>query len=181
MSASLRLFVAIYPPGDLTRAMLVAASELGLPGPRWVPAEQVHLTLQFIGKTPVKELDSVAESVERSCSGLAGFELAPERIISLPARSPRLIAATTDGPPSLLEIQRRLAQRLARGLGPRAGDRFLPHLTLARFPKGARVPRVDKPLGLGPFAVGEVLLMRSVLGPSGARHELVSAVRLSPS
>ncbi len=179
MGATLRLFVAVYPPIETARAMLAFLRELHLTDSRQTPASQVHLTLHFIGDTPVKDLDGVTESVERSCTGLAPFELKPERLISLPIRRPRLIAVQTSAPPALLEIQRRLASRLARSARPNPGDRFLPHLTVDRCPKGARVPQTNQPISIDSFLVNEVLVMRSILDASGARHERVASVPLA--
>ena len=45
----MRLFVALDLPWDL-RERLMALSGHGIPGARWVPAENYHLTLRFIGK-----------------------------------------------------------------------------------------------------------------------------------
>jgi 2'-5' RNA ligase len=85
---------------------------------------------------------------------------------------------TTDAPAPLLELQRRLAHRLARSPRAKAGDRFLPHLTLCRFSGGARAPRIDEPTDISAFAVDHVMLMRSVLRPSGAEHSEVARVAL---
>ena len=46
----LRLFVALYPPLALAREMVARAAGMDLPRNRVTPAEQVHLTLQFIGE-----------------------------------------------------------------------------------------------------------------------------------
>lgn len=146
---------------------------------RVVPLEQVHLTLQFIGAAQPRELPEVMESIERSASGIGRFELMPRRLITLPERPPpRLIALETDAPPALLELQRRLARRLARNVRPKAGDRFRPHLTLARFTGSARPVPVDSPVLIEAFAVREVLLMRSLLLPTGAKHEEIARTGL---
>ena len=119
------------------------------------------------------------ESVRRAAGGLSATELRPQRLIGLPRRGPtRLIAAETDAPPVLLELQRRLATRLAREVRRRPGDRFLPHLTLCRFRAPTRHPTIEVPLDLPPFPVAEVRLMRSTLHPDGARHHEVSTVVL---
>src|SRR5690606_16844422 len=132
------------------------------------------LTLQFIGTTSPRELPAVTESVERAASGLAAFDLTPRGLITLPERGPaRLVAMETDAPATLLELQRRLARRLARNVRKNAGDRFRPHLTLARFPGGGQVPRINDSAGaaaIEPFAVRDVFLMKSLLLPAGARH-----------
>jgi RNA 2',3'-cyclic 3'-phosphodiesterase len=182
MSQTLRLFVAAYPPESAARAMLRALAKLDPPPDprhRVVPLEQVHLTVQFIGPAQERELPEISESIERSASGVAPFVLMPLRLATFPRRPPpRLIAMETDGPAGLLELQRRLAQRLARKPRPKTGDRFRPHFTLCRFTGSARPAPLDEPVLLEPFRIGEVLLMRSELLPAGARHVEVARVEL---
>lgn len=177
--ASVRLFVAVYPPAETVRSLRRAVNRPGLGAVRATPPEQVHLTLLFIGDRAPRELAAVAESVERSCAGFDAFTLTPRRLITLPERGPaRLIAAETDAPASLTEIQRRLAKRLARNA--RDAGRFRPHLTLVRFRPGDRPARVDEPVECEPFVVDRVVLVRSVLKSSGAEHREVAAVALGP-
>jgi RNA 2',3'-cyclic 3'-phosphodiesterase len=177
---TLRLFVAAYPPEASARAMLRALAKLDPPPDprhRVVPLEQVHLTLQFIGQASPKELDGIIESVQRSASGLNPFALLPQRLVTFPERPPpRLIAMETDAPPAILELQRRLAQRLARKARTKPGDRFRPHLTLARFTGSARPSAVDQPVLIEAFQIREIMLMKSLLLPEGVRHEQVAAV-----
>ena len=178
----LRLFVALYPPESSRRQMLRILAKLDPPPDarhRLAPLEQIHMTLQFIGDTPERDLEPTVESVRRSVAGLGPFLLPPMRLIPSPARgTPRLIALETDSPPPLLEAQRRLARRLARSARPKAGDRFRPHLTLCRFTASARPQPVNAAVTLAPFPVEHVLLMRSVLRPDGAEHLPVEAVKL---
>lgn len=182
-SANLRLFVAVYPPADLAREMLARMRAFDLDAHRATPPEQAHLTLHFIGDTPVREMERTEESVLRACAGLRAFELTPEAFIALPdASNPRLVALRTDAPPTLLEIKRRLALRFAKRSRRNAADRFVPHVTLCRFPTHASVaPFEDRPAtGLRPFTVGRVLLMRSTIAAGGATHHLVAAAGLAP-
>lgn len=181
-TSNLRLFVAVYPPAALVRAMLERLAALALPPrTRTTPADQVHMTLQFIGDTPVAQMDDVQESVRRAAAGLPGFELSLRELIALPERGHRrLIAAETDAPATLLELQRRLAQRLARNPRDRnrTGERFRPHMTLCRF--ASPVKRID--LGdaalSGAFSVDHIALMRSTLSSAGATHHQVLSVPL---
>ena len=176
---NLRLFVGLYPPAEMAEQMLAALADLKLPPHRLTPLDQVHMTLQFIGDTPVKDLDATIESVERARSGLPAIELVPLRLMALPRRGPaRLVAAETDAPPTLLELHRRLATRLARNARERPGDRFLPHLTLCRFRAPTRIGALDEPLALAAFPVEEVRLMRSTLHPDGAKHHEVAVFPL---
>ncbi len=175
----LRLFVAAYPPLGLAREMVARATAMDLPRHRATPAEQVHLTLQFIGEREAGEVAAVLESVRRSAAGLTAFTLGAIRLMTLPRRgAARLVAAEISSPPALLELHRRLAHRLAREPRERAGDRFTPHMTLLRLGSAAPGLGVDLPLNLEPFEVREVLLMKSWLRPDGAVHAEVARVAL---
>ncbi|MHC5002416.1 MAG: RNA 2',3'-cyclic phosphodiesterase [Planctomycetota bacterium] len=177
---TLRLFVAIYPPPVVVRALLASVPGSRLPPHRLVPEAQVHITLQFIGDCPVSDLDATTESVRRSASGLGGFELEVMRLISLPERGPaRLVAAETDAPSPLLELKDRLVRRLARE--PRREHRkFRPHLTLLRYRRPTRSGRLDEVVTIEPasFGVEKLMLMKSTLRPEGALHEVVEQVDL---
>lgn len=180
-TSNLRLFVGVYPPEGVSRAMLRALERLPMPPHRATPPSQVHLTLQFVGDVPARELDDVIESVERSAAGLGPFTLTPRRLVSLPERGrARLVAAETDSPANLLELQRRLAHRLARNARQRAGDRFLPHLTLCRFRDAGPWERIIADLAAPAFDVLRIVLVRSTLRPEGAEHHAVREVALAP-
>jgi 2'-5' RNA ligase len=179
--ADLRLFVAAYPPVATARAALAAIGRLDLAPHRPTPLEQIHLTLCFIGDIPARDLDAVRESVERSAAGLPAFTLTPRRLITLPHRGrPRLVALETDTQPTLLELVRRLAKRLARRVREEPTDRFLPHLTLCRFTHSADPRPLDEPVDLPAFTIERIALMRSVLLPAGAEHRTVMQTPLGP-
>lgn len=168
-AAQLRLFVAAYPPVESARQMLGALAGGGVPPHRATTAEQVHLTLQFIGETRQDALPEVEESVRRACAGIGPFTLEPTKLISLPRRGPaRLVACETSAPAGLLELHRRLARRLSRHARDR--DRFLPHLTLCRFSSPIGGLTLDRPIAAPAFEVHAIKLMNSHLLASGAVH-----------
>ena len=178
-SRTLRLFVATYPPREVVEALQAARRGVVVEGVREVTPEQLHLTLQFIGQVEPRDLGRVEESVGGACRGVGAFALRPERLISLPARGAvRVIAVETDSPSGVMELHRRLAQRLARHARRDAAGRFLPHLTLARVRAGAAVSRVDAALDCPAFLVDRVVLVRSVLRAQGAEHRAVGEWRL---
>ena len=178
MSRTLRLFVASYPPRDVVEGWLAAARKVLPTDVRLNDAEQVHLTLVFLGEHDERELPEIRESIARSIAGFGPLNLRPVDLVMLPERGdPRLIAATTTLPRPLAEIQRRLAQRLA--LDRSRKSVFLPHFTLARFP-GRSMERARRPLAGEGFEMAEIRLMRSRLLPGGAVHETDKAFPLQP-
>ncbi len=182
---TLRLFVALYPPPAAAQQLLAFLPSLPLPSHKPTPLDQLHLTLLFIGETDLRQLPQVQESVERAASGLPAFTLTPQRLTTLPSpsspRTPaRLLACETSWPPHAAELQRRLAQRLARNVKQRDSAAFHPHITLARFSTPNPRAAIDQPLAMHPFAVGEVVLVQSVLSTGGAKHTAVMRAGLVP-
>ncbi len=178
--ANLRMFVGLYPPPEAAATLAGLLDGLDLPAHRRTPVEQLHMTAHFIGDVPLAEVDGVVESVERSASGLEGFELGPQRLVSLPQRGPaRLVAVETDAPATLMELHRRLVHRLATSPRQRADERFLPHITLCRFGSPAAGLHIDQAVTAGPWRIDRVRLMRSILRAEGAEHLLVAELALS--
>jgi RNA 2',3'-cyclic 3'-phosphodiesterase len=181
-ASNLRLFVAAYPELDVARQWLERLAGPDLPPSRLTPLHQVHLTLLFIGDTPVRQMDAAIESVERACSGIRAFELTPQRLIALPDEKPgqpaRLIAVESDAPASLLELQRRLALRLAGKPRKKPGRPFRPHFTLCRFATPAVLDHALPDAPPQAIPVSTIHLMRSTLTPEGAQHHQVRAFEL---
>lgn len=184
MSVVHRLFVAAYPPPEVASWLIDQLSTLALPPHRPTPPEQVHLTLHFIGETPDRDVRTVTESVNRAAAGLGCITLTPLRLVTLPApparAEPRLVAAVTDAPGTIVELHRRLVSRLSRRPRGSGGERFVPHLTLCRFVPGGRPPRIDEPLKVSAFEIAEIRLLNSILRPTGAEHTVLARFALRP-
>jgi RNA 2',3'-cyclic 3'-phosphodiesterase len=76
----LRLFVAIALPEEIRRRIADFQHEwqAGLGGNfiRWTPAEQIHLTLRFLGGVPAAAVPELEAALRRACKDVSGFELA---------------------------------------------------------------------------------------------------------
>lgn len=178
----LRLFIAAYPPPEVAAELVSAACSLALPSLKPTPPDQIHITLLFIGDTDERQLGDVTESMNRAASGVRAMQLSIERLIGLPERGDcRLVAAEASAPPLLVELQKRLAQRLVRAKPRRERD-FLPHLTLGRFPgSGTGLRERAWPLRRVEFLVADIRLMASVLKPAGAEHRELARCKLEAS
>lgn len=174
-----RLFIAAYPPPDVVARMTALIDAVELPPCRRTPESHLHLTIHFVGDTPLKSVEDVRESLARAAAGIGAFTLEPVRLIGLPQRGPkRLIALELSCPPGLREIHDRLVRKLARSPRAQPSRKYLPHITLCRFNRPGQVSLPEAPVDLGPFPVDQVHLMRSILRPDGAEHIRDSAVSL---
>jgi 2'-5' RNA ligase len=168
----MRLFIAIELPVDIKRELGRLWTDSC--GARRVPAEQIHLTLAFLG-----EVDEAA--LERLTGELArirvpefrlGFSVTgcfPDR------RRPRVLWVGLVPHPRLMQLAAGVRQAvLACGI-PQEERPFSPHITLARL-KQAPSRECDAFLGrhpgqdLPPFPVRGFTLFQSRLTPQGALH-----------
>jgi 2'-5' RNA ligase len=168
-----RLFVAIRPPGPVRARLLDLMG--GVAGARWLSDDQLHLTLRFVG-----EVDRhLARDVDAALSGVhhPGFEIAVNGLGFFDRRGEpvTLWAGITPHEP-LRALHKKIDQALVRaGVEP---DRraYMPHLTIARLPKGAGSVKslIEQSGGVsGPtFEVVEFGLYESRLTPDGPVYEM---------
>jgi 2'-5' RNA ligase len=183
-----RLFVALELPEPQRRGLEAWGAEaLADPALRPVPAENLHITLAFLGYRPEKEIDRVAAAMGESVAPAPIVELLDPvarpprgraRLFALPALSPGTEA---------LEAGLREELVAARLYEPEKRP-FWPHLTIARTRpegRGARRPMaVERGPDLLPESLKEAFygvrmtLYRSELQPSGARYVPLAQVEL---
>jgi RNA 2',3'-cyclic 3'-phosphodiesterase len=174
-----RLFVAI-PPTAAVRAHLLALMG-GVAGARWQDEAQLHLTLRFIG-----EIDRHrAADADAALAGIVhpAFDVAIEGVGSFERRGePAALWAGVAPQEPLKALHKKVDQALVRaGLEPERRA-YLPHITLARLPRGAGP--VGGFLGgaataAGPaFRVEDFCLYESRLIPAGAVYTIVERYRL---
>lgn len=168
----MRLFIAIELPDYLKMAL--GRLRIDIPGARWVPAEQIHLTLAFLG-----EVEDIF--VERLTGNLAsihapGFELCFSGTGCFPNRSrPRVLWIGLEPEPRLQALASKVREAaLAREILQEERP-FSPHITLARImlsPSREFDAFLDqnKKLKLPSFSVREFTLFQSRLTPQGAVH-----------
>ena len=186
----MRLFIAIPLPTDVAaRAFEILPASL--PALRRVKAENLHLTLAFLGQTPDELLGDVTAAAKDSATSVPPFTLAFGRAGRFPERGrPRVVwLGIAAGAASVLELGKGVYAAL-RSRGLRFDDRPLaPHLTLARVVEDASAAEA-KTVGaaladlaierLG-FEVREIAVVQSVLSPKGPRYTALATVPLAHS
>jgi 2'-5' RNA ligase len=156
----MRLFVAVRPPDEV----LDAVAELARPerpGVRWTGRDQWHVTLRFLGEVadPEPVVAAIDEAVLEGGEAVVGPRVA--------ALGPRIVCLPVAG---LDELARGVIAA-TRKLGDPPGNRqFRGHLTLARVRQG-RANALAGAAFDARFDVADVQLIRSHLGPDGARYE----------
>lgn len=174
-----RLFVALRPPAAIRAALLAVMG--GVPGGRWQDDDQLHLTLRFVGEVNRHVAADVAAALgsvrhppfELSLSGVGTFD-----------RKGRIDTLWADVRPhdAVAALHRKIDQAVARAGLPPEGRAFQPHITLARFTRGAGdlsgFAAAHGGLSSAPFAVTHFGLFESTLGGDGARYEMIERYAL---
>jgi RNA 2',3'-cyclic 3'-phosphodiesterase len=125
----LRLFVGIgFPPELKLRLSLLSC---GIPGARWVGADNLHLTLRFIGETSEDQAADIDAALGRVRA--RSFPLQLSGIGVFTPEKPRVLWVGTLREPQLSALRDKIEQALIRAGLPPEPRKFSPHVTLARL------------------------------------------------
>jgi len=143
-------------------------------GVAWVGADNLHITLKFLGGVEDTRLSDVADAVGVA-AGVRAFDVEVRGLGAFPTPTrPRVIWAGTDDAPAFAALAARVDRALvALGFPPEARG-FTPHVTLGRVREARRDPALATTLAaaatrpFGTLRVARLSLMRSDLSPRGA-------------
>lgn len=181
-----RLFVALDIPGDLRDELVAWQREFDDPALRPVRAENLHMTLAFLGYRPEKEVERIGEAIRAVSSPAPEATLKRDPVGVPRGKRPRLFALDVESPGTVelqAEVERRLLEE--RFYEPEKRP-FWPHLTVARVKpekRGGRKPAVVE-TPPHPFRTDvrfrptRLVLFRSHLKRSGAEYEPVAELEL---
>ena len=125
-----RLFIALSFPSDIV--MKLTELQCGLRGARWVPPQNLHLTLSYIGEASNILLEDLADvlrglTVQAFCMQLRGINNFTSRGLSIS------IWVGVAEQSSLFSLQSKIKNCLQINRIPIDKRQFSPHVTLARL------------------------------------------------
>lgn len=185
----MRLFVALEIPSAVRQnlATLLDSFRAITKEPRWVRAENLHVTLKFLGEVGENKVDAVRSALGGIRSGnpvaleFRGLGFFPNE------KHPRVFWAgmeTSSNSKTLAEDIEGAMEKL--GI-PREKREFSPHLTLARFER-QRLPEAlgkliaeNQQREFGSLRTNKFHLIQSKLKPTGAEYTTVATFQFSPT
>lgn len=155
---------------------------------RWVDPAALHLTVKFLGAVPTSQVPILLERLQARLRGQIAFELAIGRLGVFPnPRAPRVLWLDVLGDRAALGATRERVEVATEPLGyPREKRPFQPHLTLGRVREATtapdlaaigRLPAAWPDQTSEPFRVESLEVMRSELGPGGAKYTRLAELR----
>jgi len=169
------LFLALELPADVRSRLAgwTTAAVGARDGVRAVPEPSLHITLVFLGSTPAADVRGIWTAASEAAAGTAAPALAGAGLVALPRRRPRVFALQLEDHGGRAAD---LHQSVAGALDAGEGRPWLPHVTLARVAKDARMVSLDTEAPVvEPFQAPAMSLMRS---HPGSRYELVERLEL---
>jgi 2'-5' RNA ligase len=177
-----RAFVAIPLPEPLREELAgYAAGAIASFAGRAMPAENLHVTIHFLGAVPDSDEEPLRAALAAACASVAPFSMRLAAAALAPPSRPRMIWAQLEAPSELADLAQAVAASAEpfspRARPPRTGS---PHVTLARLrrrpPRAAALPPI--PAAGTEIAVAACELVRSHLGPGGSHYTTLAALPL---
>ncbi|MDC0295300.1 RNA 2',3'-cyclic phosphodiesterase [bacterium] len=183
---SIRSFIAIPLTSEIARAAALMTKRLRENGDgiKWVPTDNLHLTLKFLGDVYNTEVPQVCKVVQQICEEHKPFQLKFSGAGGLPSieRARVVHAGVQDFSGRLTQIVTQLEQRLAKlGFKPEPRD-YRPHLTLGRSKSRKANDSVIQKIQneaskeLGEMTVEEVQIVASFLDKHGPTYQVMNSV-----
>ncbi|MCD0458313.1 RNA 2',3'-cyclic phosphodiesterase [Roseiconus lacunae] len=188
---TIRSFISIpITPGITSAASkIIRALKPVDSGIKWVPIDNLHLTLKFLGEVDNVEIPDVCNAIRRVTQQIAPFELHFHGTGGFPnLEKPRVLYAGIEDPSGrLVQMVADMELELADlGFKPEPRD-YRPHLTLGRArSKGGRVSaelteaaESFRDTHLGDMVVDELNLMASFLDKQGPTYQVMDTIELN--
>jgi 2'-5' RNA ligase len=169
----MRLFVALRPPASVREAL--ADTMEGVACARWQDHDHLHVTLRFLGEVERPLAEDVVASLDQVRAPAAEV-----RIAGVGRFADTLWAALAPHD-ALAALHRKVDHACVRAGLPPERRAYVPHVTLARFPRSAgpdpaiaRWLAINAALASEPFTLPHLILYQSTLGQSGATYEALT-------
>lgn len=169
----LRLFVALPIAEEAVEIFL--GLQGGLPGARWQPEENLHLTLVFLGDVQEPDTEELIQALADLPTG--PVPLHPKEIAAFGRpHQPRSLVVLLEQSAELMALQGRV-ERTARALGLEPETRkFTPHVTLGRCGRNVDGPDMERWLtthigaALPDWVAEEMIVYSSITRPEGSLY-----------
>ena len=196
----LRTFIAVEIPPQIQKQIQQETEPLrkaiGSSLVRWVPAQNIHLTLKFLGDVSPASVDILTQMLRTEADSCPAFDMHISGLGSFPSlRRPRVLFIGIQAPApkrasglcELEALNRSIESACARLGYESEGRDFHPHLTLGRVKQDAtaldqqkirRALEEQKIDSLGTARVNSVHLYKSDLKPTGSVYTQIYSAPL---
>jgi RNA 2',3'-cyclic 3'-phosphodiesterase len=183
----MRLFVAAKPPLPLCKHVeeVMAPLKKVNPAVRWIPPDNLHFTLKFIGEIPPERLESIIQTLKNIHAKPLELQLVGIGCFPNVHRARVVWVGVQGSVGDLTHLAALIDRSIAKACGIDKEKRpFRPHLTVARLrnPPTEELKRAiieKKAIEIGEsFCINTFELMKSTLRTNGAEYSIVKSFPL---
>jgi len=156
-------------------AHMLPLRKKNIPG-SWVRAENLHVTLKFLGDTDEQALPMLKDALSMLANQTTRIPSTITRISAFPGlRNPRVLFFEIKEHEKIVPLAEHLNQHCTVWGFPKEDKKFIPHITFCRVKQHCNLESA----GIGPlldfapipYVFNDITLYKSVLTSSGARYE----------
>lgn len=183
----MRCFVAVELPEELKRKTGGIIDQIGTSSDdiRWVPLENIHLTLKFLGEIKDNIIAGIERKLEDICRIHKPFHISVKGTGAFPTRkNPNILWVGIEKSEELHRLHTDIDNSMSELGFEKENRKHSPHLTIGRVKHRGNMLPVMKSLHefrdtfFGVVDVNEVHLMKSTLKSSGAEYSKITSFRL---
>ncbi|MDD5627191.1 MAG: RNA 2',3'-cyclic phosphodiesterase [Patescibacteria group bacterium] len=166
-----RFFIALILPHEVKKRIQGIQKELAPlfpPQTHWINAENLHLTLAFLGDRRLEEIATISQILQDLAPKTSPLVLKPHYLKSF---------GSVLGIKMLSKKSQKLHQNLVNAFRKakiiyHESHKFTPHITIARL-KTRPLKKVKKNIRFPAFKLEEITLIKSTLFSKGAKYDVV--------
>ena len=145
---------------------------------RWVPENNRHLTLAFLGDRPISEVKNLTRLFDESYQQESRFQYRLSTLERFPEPTGRIIALTNEATEPLANLFQITLKLLQRNEIEFDRKKFRPHVTLGRIRRPKHVNKTfDKQLNIN-LDITKITLYQSNLSESGSIYLPLKEIQL---
>lgn len=172
-----RLFIAfdIVPAPETLEALQIIQRKMRLESIRWVPFDNFHLTLKFLGNTDTGKISGVTGELKKTLGQFSAFTIKLQGLgVFKNLRDPRILWMGCQGGTALYEIKQAVENALGNAGFAKDDRSFNPHLTIGRITQIRNSNQLTEALAIyrdkvfQQDRIKEFILYESILSPDGS-------------
>ena len=184
----IRTFIAVEIPANIRQKLAEVSDELSRLGvdAKWVPKENFHITLKFLGNVKAELIANVSEVVKSVVDQTSSFDIALAGLGAFPRLSrPSVVwVGISEGTSEIKSLAEHIDSKLVNLGFEREARPFSGHVTLARIRTLKNIDKLREKIEIlkdqyiGAFGVKSVVVMKSDLQRTGPIYTPISEFEL---
>lgn len=153
---------------------------------KWVESNNLHLTLKFLGNTPVEDIPLIEKVLRKISKKFLPFYIKIKGIGIFPdKRHPRVLWIGLENKEVIIDIHKQIEANMSKIGYKKEEKEFNPHITIGRTRSLLKIDRLIECLNdyktyeFGSLLVDKINLMKSNLTPKGPIYTKIIDVNLN--